>query len=477
MTTITPNLLLTLYNDTTDSTATFLAFRTAIAGVTASNFTKIDTAYGTLDNRVTDLEQQLGLVGVSATQISGNAYEATVPAIDIYAEGITILLDINVTITGAMTLNINGLGTKDLKKISSAGADTALASGDLKVGMRYLFTFDADRWVWVSATSATAINITGTAGDIVVIASDNTLTNSNPTTLIGSTIHAATAKTSLVDNDEFAMIDSAASNVLKRITWANIKTALMAVFGVLINGLTSKTTPVGADEIIIADSEASYATKKVLISNLTTGSGASFWTLMPGTPVRTGNTTFTVTGDITSSSPIAKGMVIKWTESSVIKVGMVSIPPTYGAPNSTITIIGDTMSSIDASSLKYATIDPMKILFSKAGAIGAVETDTFPAWYAEEPFRVIGADCYVGTAGTTNSTTFDINKGGTTMFTTKPTLATTVAAAPTPFTADSGTSLALNDKVTVDVDAIQTTNAIDAYIKLYIFPTRYLYLT
>ncbi len=86
--------------------------------------------------------------------------------------------------------------------------------------------------------------------------------------------------------------------------------------------------------------------------------------------------------------------------------------------------------------------------------------------------RVLGADLQVGTAGTTNSTTIDINKGGTTMFTTKPTLATTVATSPTPFTADSATSLALADKVTVDIDAVQTTAAIDLYAQLYLWPTR-----
>src|SRR5574344_1302956 len=58
------------------------------------------------------------------------------------------------------------------------------------------------------------------------------------------------------------------------------------------------------------------------------------------------------------------------------------------------------------------------------------------------PLRVIGVDLQVGTAGTTNSTTIDINKNGATMFTVKPTLATTVASSPLPFTADNGTTLA-----------------------------------
>lgn len=270
--------------------------------------------------------------------------------------------------------------------------------------------------------------------------------------------------------------------------------------GSIINAFTGKTTPVGADKIAIGDSAASWASKSVLLSNLykalgtgspsastallgdgSWGSISSFWTAMPGTPVRVSNTTFTVTGDYSSATtyPFGKGMIIKWTESNTVRCAMVSIPPTYSAPNTTFTIVGDTMASIDASSLKYAMIGVEVFVwkFAVAGTIGATGTDVANAHYAEEPMRVIAADIQVGTAGTTNNTTVDINKGGTTMFTTKPTLATTVASSPTPFTADSATSLALGDKVTIDQDAIQTTAAIDEYITLYVFPVRYLYLT
>lgn len=205
--------------------------------------------------------------------------------------------------------------------------------------------------------------------------------------------------------------------------------------------------------------------------------GSALWTLMPGTPTRVGNTSFTVTGDVTTY--VAKGMIIKWTESSAVKVGMISIPSTYGAPNTTITIIGDTMASIDDSSLKYCMLgaEMFQKNFAYAGTIRAVTTDAMNAYYATEPMRVIGADLQVGTAGTTNSTTIDINIAGTTAFTTKPTLATTVAASPTPFTADNSKSLTLNQRVSVDIDAVQTTAAIDLYVQLYLFPTRYLSLS
>lgn len=208
----------------------------------------------------------------------------------------------------------------------------------------------------------------------------------------------------------------------------------------------------------------------------TSSGGTSLWTAITGT--RASNTTITVSGDQTAI--FKKGMIVRWQESGVDKIGMVSIPSTYSSPNTTITIIGDTCASIDSNSFKYSVIlgaEPYIVKFAIAGTIGATATDAANAYYATEPMRVLGADLQVGTAGTTNSTTIDINKGGTTMFTTKPTLASTVATSATPYTADTATSLALADKVTIDIDAVQTTAAIDLYVQLYLFPTRYLSFT
>ncbi len=55
-------------------------------------------------------------------------------------------------------------------------------------------------------------------------------------TNVGSSIHGATAKTTPVDADTMPLIDSAASNVLKKVTWANIK----ATLAVAVQTLTGK---------------------------------------------------------------------------------------------------------------------------------------------------------------------------------------------------------------------------------------------
>lgn len=60
---------------------------------------------------------------------------------------------------------------------------------------------------------------------------------------VGSSIHGASGKTTPVDADTLPMIDSAASNVLKKVTWANLKTTLKTYFDTLYN-LTSFSTNV-----------------------------------------------------------------------------------------------------------------------------------------------------------------------------------------------------------------------------------------
>ena len=62
---------------------------------------------------------------------------------------------------------------------------------------------------------------------------------------VGSTIHGATAKTTPVDADTVGLIDSAASNVLKKLSWANIKATLKAYFDTVYGLYTPGTwTPV-----------------------------------------------------------------------------------------------------------------------------------------------------------------------------------------------------------------------------------------
>jgi hypothetical protein len=101
-------------------------------------------------------------------------------------------------------------------------------------------------------------------------------------------VHAASAKTTLVDADEIGLVDSAASNAVKKITWANIKIAIFSGWGAVIAAATGKTTPVDADVIAISDSEATNATKGLTFANLAAWVGSK---LGPQINAQTGKTT------------------------------------------------------------------------------------------------------------------------------------------------------------------------------------------
>ena len=92
-------------------------------------------------------------------------------------------------------------------------------------------------------------------------------------TNVASAIHGSAAKTTPVDADALPLIDSAASNALKKITWANVKAAMWTGFGALIAGGTAKARPAETDTFALADSEASNATKSVTLASLKASMG------------------------------------------------------------------------------------------------------------------------------------------------------------------------------------------------------------
>lgn len=116
-------------------------------------------------------------------------------------------VDENVAITGATKTKI----TYDAKGLVTAGADATTADIADSSNKRYV-------------TDAQLVVIGNTSG---------TNTGDETAQRIGDLINGATEKTTPVDADMVGLMDSAASNILKKLSWANLKATLKTYFDTL----------------------------------------------------------------------------------------------------------------------------------------------------------------------------------------------------------------------------------------------------
>jgi len=272
MTTPSPILGLTLYNSTTDQAELFSSFRAVTAGVSSSsNFYKLDTAYGVQASQITALQNKAGSVYVPCTFVSANYYESnSIAEITSLINNMTIIIRLDTTSAGTVTLNINALGTKSLMKVNSSGAIVNIAGGELKIGKNYLFRYDGTQWIWVNSQSADQIYISGTTGNVLTVGSDNTiLGTTTPSLLISDTIHAGASKTTPVDADEIGIWNSVGS-VLGKLTWSNLKATLKTYFDTLYGDmiLSSVQTITGAKTF----GTIGGAVSKLILAGSTSGS-------------------------------------------------------------------------------------------------------------------------------------------------------------------------------------------------------------
>lgn len=203
--------------------------------------------------------------------------------------------------------------------------------------------------------------------------------------------------------------------------------------------------------------------------------GTSFWTDVPGTPTRVSDTQFTITD--TSNANLydqlfKKGVVFRWLESGTFQTAM-GTSSSYGTNTVTINIVGDSLTA-GFTSMKYAIQEAMRETFIIPGTI-ATGTDLAKTWYTPEQCYILSADAYHKTAGTTNSTVYDINDDGSTKFTTKPTITSTNTSDIDNVADNVSTAVAADSLITVDVDSVSTTAPVEAYIYLYWYPVSWRY--
>lgn len=210
---------------------------------------------------------------------------------------------------GALTANavVLGAGTDDTKVVAGITTDGTsainLGAAGASVGKIVLANATSGTITIQPTTGAlgtvtlTAPATTGTLALLAQITGTNSGTNTGDETVTtaGALINGATGKTTPVDADYIGLMDSAASNVLKKLSWANLK----ATFRATVNVFTKNqcVTPValtdGANIAVDASlSNNFYVTlggNRTLDnpSNLTSGMVLNFTIDQDGTGTRT----------------------------------------------------------------------------------------------------------------------------------------------------------------------------------------------
>lgn len=123
-----------------------------IAGVgTESNIYKINELFTGIDEKIAELEDRNALTDVNATyaSTSGNiaAFNGVVADIDSYRPGMVLILTLPQTNAGGITLNINDLGAKAVKKYDDNGSLMDLEAGDFVLRHKYFIEYDGAQFV------------------------------------------------------------------------------------------------------------------------------------------------------------------------------------------------------------------------------------------------------------------------------------------------------------------------------------------
>ena len=192
-----------------------------------------------------------GKTGYDHSQIvSGNPHGTNKS--DIGLENVDNTSDATKNVLSATKLTtartINGVSFDGTANIVVADSTKVVANPAITSATKTKITYDAKGLV-TSGTDATTADIVDslnkryvTDAEKVVIGNTSGTNSGNETTAtIGSLINTATAKTTPVDADMFGLMDSAASNILKKLSWVNIKNTLKTYFDTLYNNYIHPT--------------------------------------------------------------------------------------------------------------------------------------------------------------------------------------------------------------------------------------------
>ena len=195
MTTPTDHLKLKMYDAVTDASALFQTFREDLAGNSPmSNMSIIDSWAESVSGSIASIAEYSGINIISASYVSENFYASSASAISEYKKDMQITLILDKTNDGAVTLNINSLGTKALNKIDVNGNKINFTGKELVKNKPQSFVYDGLSWVWMGSSSGEQITVPGNSNNFAMISGCSILIDS------GISSSSVLTKTSIISS-------------------------------------------------------------------------------------------------------------------------------------------------------------------------------------------------------------------------------------------------------------------------------------
>lgn len=165
------------FTDTTYSEAT-----TSVAGLmSASDKSKLDGLQDILDNKANIENGQYAIT----TDGDGAAYTATVPGITSLTAGVSFIMIPHVVSTSTIpTLNVNGLGTKNIKRRLTSLATAAqpgYTAAWLAKGLPFRVIYDGTQWIAEGHDKPAGADLYGAAAKATADANGNVITDTYAT--------------------------------------------------------------------------------------------------------------------------------------------------------------------------------------------------------------------------------------------------------------------------------------------------------
>lgn len=144
-----------------DNDLFFINWRTGVDGTDKdSNFMKIDSILKAQEERIDNLSNIQHMYYVSATKNeTDDSYIAENPQIEAYNNNIMIMLSLNVTNTGQVSLNINDLGLLYVKKYDTNGNLIDLVANDFRANRIYILIYSKEQNVWIVVSDLSSDDI------------------------------------------------------------------------------------------------------------------------------------------------------------------------------------------------------------------------------------------------------------------------------------------------------------------------------